>query len=581
MDHPIRISDSDNMILVNDRNRFLDLDSDEDAGHVDPPLHEKKIYERAYRMVESQIPNGWKTRRRQSNALYDAQIMGVFVFAIDNRVNSDDQWKTYAAASLRRLHDHLISIPRHLRNVYELLRENVPSKFYVDCDVRLTNCPDFDGKEFDRVFELDIREFLSKEVHFEFGSKDITPLLRYDSSNEQKWSRHYLIHGAMFLNTYHVGAIIRRFRTYVVGKYGHPDKEDTKNPYFIPPKKTAQITDGIRKDFIIDMGVYTKYRVFRLPGNRKFGKTTVLVPVNENTTVDESTALQASYTPTLAELLRGIIQDPILALTCKIHSVLEENGSAPTSIGISRQFESASTSNTDRVLPVSFFQGIANTDPNAIFKCKKSNNIESRHRDIPCHPRLAGFLCQMINNQQHVQCVTRGSRYYPDNFSVTINSHSRACSVKQGDHTNRCVYYVVNLIAKEYIQKCFSSTCRGIAEYTQNKSGKWPSWPIPDEYHAEIEKFMNSIASTQSYSTLSISKLYCTFYNVYSSLVADPSVDYRSEWYVAAIDAGDIKVDDTSDNSDSDADNEWVAVNDVKDGNRICDDSMDISESFI
>jgi hypothetical protein len=82
-----------------------------------------------------------------------------------------------------------------------------------------------------------------------------------DSSTDKKFSKHCIIKikNGYFRNNYHCGSFMRQFQKYIITKYGDPSVGAlNQNPYYIHSKT-----------FLLDLGVYTLRRQFRLLGSSK------------------------------------------------------------------------------------------------------------------------------------------------------------------------------------------------------------------------------------------------------------------------------------------------------------------------
>lgn len=453
----------------------------------------------AQSMVCDVEPRFMRWLHTQDEAIRESEAHpNYFIFAKDKVPSRVLNAKKYAACTLPRMFNYIAAMDRAHRNVYEVLRPGIPSKLYLDCDVKLHREPDFNPQWFISVLEQDLRTFLAAEVHPDFDDASVTELIVYDSSTKIKWSQHLLIDGAMFLNNFHVGAIMRRFRDYVVKKYGNPDEPDVKNPYFITPKDPELSTDGYYRDFIIDLTVYTRYRVFRLPGNCKHGRTAFLVPARADISLEKTTRKQKEFILDLDELRRGIIQDPVLALKCKIHSVKERDGSVPDSYSVHRRNR---------------FASVPHRDPRQTYVL--SNNLDFHHgsnslsslRKTACSPQLLALLANMIEDQHNQQIVGRSSRYYPETLTVSLPSRGRYCAVRKDNHSSSKTYYNVQLDALTYSQRCFSSRCISVVQHEGRGRLEWPNWAIPPSYHSGIDRFLNATNSTLHKSNLSVSKI--------------------------------------------------------------------------
>lgn len=84
----------------------------------------------------------------------------------------------------------------------------------------------------------------------------------YASSTGVKFSWHVLFPEIVMQNSFHCGAVFRRFELWIVNKYGD---DTSKNPYYVKDKSNLV-------SYILDRSIYTNNRVFRLPFNTKAGQ---------------------------------------------------------------------------------------------------------------------------------------------------------------------------------------------------------------------------------------------------------------------------------------------------------------------
>jgi hypothetical protein len=154
---------------------------------------------------------------------------------------------------------------------YECLVENRPSRIFLDIE---------------STASVDLSYILTKLAEAVQLKFQIEPNIKVlDSCSNEKQSWHVICTNVYLKNVYHVGAFIRRF---VLSLKEHPCRE------------------------AIDTAVYTKNRMFRIKGSRKFGSTRVLkhedpwwtllvqavdVPFHECKEIDESTPVSTSIKP--------------------------------------------------------------------------------------------------------------------------------------------------------------------------------------------------------------------------------------------------------------------------------------------
>lgn len=183
--------------------------------------------------------------------------------------------KEFYAGSYDKFYQLYDRLPTSERCFYETILSEFPCHLYVDVegDKDLNADVDFPvlcDKIFDEL-KMFIVYFFKEALQDKdaiFCKEDIK-MIELDSSTETKFSRHYIIkikNGEyMFANNFHCGALMRRFQKHIIQKYGGPT---TKTNPFFHFHSTEKSEEDIMV-FMIDMGVYTLRRQFRLVGSAK------------------------------------------------------------------------------------------------------------------------------------------------------------------------------------------------------------------------------------------------------------------------------------------------------------------------
>jgi DNA-directed primase/polymerase protein len=155
------------------------------------------------------------------------------------------------------------------RNFYEVILENTPCRLYLDLEFAKTNHQRTESAE--QLLDELFRE-LQAEWSEAFPHTD--PLLRshvvdLDSSTPSKFSRHWIVHSDpyLFANTSAVGQFVTNWIGRLANEQATGQLETTKG-------RTALQSYLLDDDqaCVVDMGVYTRNRLFRLLGSCKFGK---------------------------------------------------------------------------------------------------------------------------------------------------------------------------------------------------------------------------------------------------------------------------------------------------------------------
>lgn len=181
--------------------------------------------------------------------------------------------ETYAgfiAANARGEH----AIPN--RNLYEVVRGSVPCWLFFDLDASVESNPGFDFvaavRAFHDLFGSFCRDVLSctydRQMAIELGS-----------SSPTKFSRHIIIKNlnggvTAFLDSQDVGVVVHAFVRFCDEKRKTGDVSARHLFVQKPPgAKSAQ-----KETSLVDLGIYTRNRSFRLPFQSKHGKPTALLP---------------------------------------------------------------------------------------------------------------------------------------------------------------------------------------------------------------------------------------------------------------------------------------------------------------
>jgi Herpesviridae UL52/UL70 DNA primase len=206
------------------------------------------------------------------------------------------------------------------RHAYELIPPNIPCRLYLD--IECTEHPTLVGLSTEtRALQTSIMDDLFDELALElqnqYGSDimncpntnysyQLQPLQRHhvvdlDSSTETKFSRHWIVHvpvatllstdsntrersftEALFPDSASVGTFVRQWVGRMAEQHatGHllRNNRNSLHDYLFIPKKSKTMHNQSSKPMadqtacLIDLGVYTRNRLFRLLGSSKFGK---------------------------------------------------------------------------------------------------------------------------------------------------------------------------------------------------------------------------------------------------------------------------------------------------------------------
>eukprot|EP01125_Pyxidicula_operculata_P000045 TRINITY_DN1005_c1_g3_i2.p1 TRINITY_DN1005_c1_g3~~TRINITY_DN1005_c1_g3_i2.p1 ORF type:complete len:530 (-),score=143.53 TRINITY_DN1005_c1_g3_i2:21-1610(-) len=170
------------------------------------------------------------------------------------------------------------------KTFYEIIRENYPCNLYFDVEFSTNDNEGLNGEE---VIELLIDLVL---VHIQLFFEIITDrqdIIELDSSSDKKFSRHLIFKKIVFLDNSHCGEFVNDLASVIVhnkdslGKLiVNKEKKDGTKSTENNNNNNMEVSD---KTLVIDMGVYSRNRNFRLFKSTKLGKNRPLVISKSNT----------------------------------------------------------------------------------------------------------------------------------------------------------------------------------------------------------------------------------------------------------------------------------------------------------
>jgi hypothetical protein len=220
----------------------------------------------------------------------------------------DEFLSRYAASGMR--------ISRH---VYEIIRDNYPCRLYFDIEFHIPSNEDINGNELTNYWCLLVSWKLYERYQIKVGADDIIEL---DSTSSEKFSRHIMIilpnntcsNEILFLNNKHVGNFVQS----LVKDLMESSKDTLAGADPMSNNKYQRLwvnsRDG-KKTFIVDLGVYTRNRAFRLFQSCKYGKTSYLKRHNNASLKGVNRHLEPSAEVKLGSHHRTLLYKHILRKT--------------------------------------------------------------------------------------------------------------------------------------------------------------------------------------------------------------------------------------------------------------------------
>lgn len=362
------------------------------------------------------------------------------VFAYDKRNASRSGAKVYHCMSLTEFTGELSKLDSSQWCYYEVISPDKPCRVYIDAEADLVENPNFDGAAAHVRIVTEYTAWLAEHVCPRFADPDAVTWIVLDASSPAKWSRHYIAVGECMKSMFHVGATIRRFEQHCINTHGKD------SDWFI--NKKHKLDTDYHRSFIIDVGVYTEYRVYRMIYQRKRDSTRVMLPALEGaqSTIPSSIDVR--------DLYDTMVQPPHLERTIddyhSAHVCVESDGTDPTSC----------TKNAGGYVRVR----------HASHRRTVEGERTSRHAKCPL--ALYAFAVRAVSEMffAHSPVPARvapynTAKYYPEEMTIMVCSDEAYCRIKGGAHhggdgkEQSHSYFCVNISARTVVQRCFATPC--------------------------------------------------------------------------------------------------------------------------
>lgn len=425
--------------------------------------HISKIQSYAVDFLENNIPISHPTRFYydkkhifyKKQPAYDcSRAKGQLpIFSID--IKDDKASKAYVVTGYVKWWESYSTISADKRYAYEVVLPEVPCHLYVDLEVEFPNNPKIKS-DINLIFVELLAELKQFMYSMYLAPKKYLDDMRFvvlDSSKSSKFSKHCIINipGVLFEDNYQCGAFIRRFQIHILNKFGPKET----NKFFVFPGNEEKRSSE-HKQFLIDMGVYTKGRDFRLLGSYKRAGNAKNVPKRY---------LWLHKKPGLLtdkDFFDTLIQFQPKPSTIKYfigHMIDTLNGGTPMS------------SSLRTVMPLGFkgqpsqsgdWDNCVENSGNSVVRfVGTSGSKRLKTNIIGCPKELAQKIGNVIYNRYKIPFTSfkrRGS-------SLFFNTGSHACRIKSeitkksgSEHSKNMIYFIVFGNSGIVKQSCFNQS---------------------------------------------------------------------------------------------------------------------------
>jgi len=375
------------------------------------------------------------------------------IFSIDKSDETAKKW--YVVCGYDEWWKNYSKCRPDYRYAYEVVLPELECHLYVDAEVDL-NVNDKSLEEYNTLFKelLEEMKFFMRKWHIApKDNLDKTRIVILDSSKPVKFSKHLIIKipECMFKNNYYCGAFIRQFHLYILKKYGPSEK----NKFYVFSERKNDDTPSF-KQFIIDLGVYTKGRDFRLLGSRKRVSTSkrwlwIEGKPDQLTRKDFFDSL-IQYQPPNKEL-KYII--------CNVPDLL--NGGIPMSSSLRTLSPKGASVGEQCIMANINNDGVITSyNPGVSLDLIEDALLSSKRSKMNPPPKdLIERLCNYFTNNFNITILKVSMM----NGIMIFNTNCKKCLIKRhitkdeyAVHTNNVIFFIVNARDGCLKQSCFNTT---------------------------------------------------------------------------------------------------------------------------
>jgi hypothetical protein len=397
------------------------------------------------------------------------------------------------------------------RHYYELIKERTPCRLYFDIEFsKLTN-PDIS----DATAEGLLQEFfteLSQELTERFNpSRPLlySDLIDLDSSTATKFSRHWIVHmpdQTLFAHAIAAGKFVQD----LIGRLADlqatgqlVDHRPLLHKYLFvqAPVSKSNPVEGVNEDrtpsmaanktsCFVDLGVYTRNRLFRLMGSSKFGKSASdalrIADANEFP-FPEGFGNECFYLPAMEEHLRKG-QQPGVTMGQGENNTLDDNGEDELSEAVNKFVASTDWTlhaealaqtlvvpvNVSKIdFPILPYDDDENEETNNSGKAKRGSSGTTRSTVASPtvgpspYPALDKYVTKILAARGGIQGSIRAWSIDTDSQGNPVSiayqmSRNRWCECVRRAHKSNNIMWTVDFVSWQCVQGCHDPECRAL-----------------------------------------------------------------------------------------------------------------------
>jgi hypothetical protein len=398
------------------------------------------------------------------------------------------------------------------RHYYELIKERTPCRLYFDIEFsKLTN-PDIS----DGTADMLLREFfteLSLEVTQRYNPSrplQYSDIIDLDSSTATKFSRHWIVHlpdQSLFAHAIAAGRFVqdligRLADLQATGQLVHhrpllhkylfiqaaPSKSNPVDVNVNSQDRTTASMAANKTSCFVDLGVYTRNRLFRLMGSSKFGKSAsdaLRIAETNEFPFPEGFGNECFYLPAMEEHLRKGQQGVTIGQGENAHG---DNGEDELSEAVNKFVASTDWTlhaealaqtlvvpvNVSKIdFPILPYDDDENEETNNCGKAKRFSSgatrttVASPSVGPSPYPVLDNYVLKILAARGGIQGSIRAwsidtdSQGNPASIAYQM-SRNRWCECVRRAHKSNNIMWTVDFVLWQCVQGCHDPECRAL-----------------------------------------------------------------------------------------------------------------------
>ncbi|VEU41340.1 unnamed protein product [Pseudo-nitzschia multistriata] len=406
------------------------------------------------------------------------------------------------------------------RHLYEVIREGTPCRLYFDLEFSRAHNPSVPTTQL--LHELE--DELATELQMHYGTflprLKSSQIVNLDSSNEKKFSRHWIVHlfqepegkegkhsttykqeeEFLFKDAPTVGRFIKRMVGRLADDIGVEGGDFSKKRPALYKYLFVNMKDEGKRTCFIDLGVYTRNRLFRCFGSSKKGKTSALQAVLservepnveyvakdvEGSNKLTDTATERHYFPLSIPPKKEVsasqssriqsFDDFIVANDWEPHAqALADSLVVPLKQGPQLLASTIGEDNSNNLIKILDVEegSYGSTSVSGFLDSSKATSQRRYPSAIPMArqgsplPSLDQYVVDNLSNRGGVQGSIRawsieyGPRETPVSFTYHIQKN-RFCEIIGRPHKSNGIFWTIDVSSWTCIQGCFDRECYG------------------------------------------------------------------------------------------------------------------------